>query len=162
MDHGLELIIGILEILKIEVFIVPIILEILEIGVFQFLIYWKYLKSVFPISDMVEILAAGGRLQGLGSGGLGLFVGVCSWNFVTCPISGNSAFLSCGVIWGTDTDGDGDGDGGDDADNSPICPDPHHAQGPNIPFEDQSLTSINHRHRDMEELKFPKSVCLTG
>ena len=29
---------------------------------------------LFPISDMVEIRAAGGRLQGLGSGGLGLFL----------------------------------------------------------------------------------------
>ena len=33
MDHGLGLIIGILEILEIEVFIIPIILEILEIEV---------------------------------------------------------------------------------------------------------------------------------
>ena len=35
MDHGLGLIIGILEILEIEVFIVPMILEILEIAVFS-------------------------------------------------------------------------------------------------------------------------------
>ena len=47
MDHGLELIIGILEILEIEVFIFPIILEILEISIFQFLISWKYWKSQF-------------------------------------------------------------------------------------------------------------------
>ena len=47
MDHGLGLIIGILEILEIEVFIFPIILEILEISIFQFLISWKYWKSQF-------------------------------------------------------------------------------------------------------------------
>ena len=29
---------------------------------------------LFPISDMVEMRAAGGRLQGLGSAGLGLFL----------------------------------------------------------------------------------------
>ena len=34
MDHGLELVIGILEILEIEVFIFPIILEILENSIF--------------------------------------------------------------------------------------------------------------------------------
>ena len=35
MDHGLELIIGILEILKIGIFIIPIILEILGISISQ-------------------------------------------------------------------------------------------------------------------------------
>ena len=56
MDHDLELIIPILEILESEVFIfarildvveisvflIPHILEILEICFFQFLIWWKY------------------------------------------------------------------------------------------------------------------------
>jgi len=61
MDHELELIIPILELLGSPTFF--IIQEIL----------WKYCKSAFPISDMVEMWAAGGRLQGLGSGGLVCF-----------------------------------------------------------------------------------------
>ena len=51
MDHGLELIIGILEILEIEVFIFPRILEILEISVFQFSTILEILEiSVFQLS----------------------------------------------------------------------------------------------------------------
>ena len=61
MDHNLELIIPILEILEIEV---------------SNILYnpGKIANLLFPISDMVEMRAAGGRLQGLGSGGLGLFL----------------------------------------------------------------------------------------
>ena len=51
MDHGLGLIIGILEILEIEVFIFPRILEILEISVFQFSTILEILEiSVFQLS----------------------------------------------------------------------------------------------------------------
>ena len=51
MDHGLELIIGILELLEIDVFIFPIILEILEISIFQFSTILEILEiSVFQLS----------------------------------------------------------------------------------------------------------------
>ena len=57
MDHGLGLIIGILEILEIEVFMFPIILEILEISVFQVLVSWKYWKSeFFNFPGILEVL----------------------------------------------------------------------------------------------------------
>ena len=75
MDHSSELFILILEILEmksptfsiiletweISVFLISHILEILEICFLQFLTWWKYGRR------------AGGRLQGLGSGGLVFF-----------------------------------------------------------------------------------------
>ena len=75
MYPELELFIPILEILEIEVFnilynpgnieywifLFSHILEILDVGIFQ-------------VSHILEIRAAGGRLQGSGSGGLGLFL----------------------------------------------------------------------------------------
>ena len=71
MDHGLGLIIGILEILEIEVFIFPIILEILEISIFQVLVSWKYWKSQFfnfpGILEVLKTFFAGGR-AGAGRG----------------------------------------------------------------------------------------------
>ena len=73
MDHGLGLIIGILEILEIEVFIIPIILEILEISVFQVLVSWRYWKSQFfnfpGILEVLKTFFAGGRGSGVGGGG---------------------------------------------------------------------------------------------
>ena len=72
MDHGLGLIIGMLEILEIEVFIIPIILEILGISVFQFLVSWKYWKSQFfnfpGILEVLKTFFAGGRAGGRGPG----------------------------------------------------------------------------------------------
>ena len=59
------------------------ILEVLEIWCFYFVLSWKYWKlksSTFSI--ILEIRAAGGRLQGLGSVGLGLF-----WNIVPEKVS---------------------------------------------------------------------------
>ena len=63
MEHGLELISPILEILEIEVFISPITLEILEISVFQFLLSWKYWKSAFFIF-LISWKYADGRAGG--------------------------------------------------------------------------------------------------
>ena len=84
MDHGLGLFVVILEILEIEVFIFPRISVFfdfshpgnLEIGFFQFLIWWKYGR---------RRAAPGVRLWGPW-----IIFGVGSWNFVTCPISGNN------------------------------------------------------------------------
>ena len=83
MDHDLELIIPILEILEIEVFIFPRILEILEIPVFQFSTILEILEiEVSIIPRILEIRAggggqaeAGGRLQGLCCAALDYF-----WN----------------------------------------------------------------------------------
>ena len=53
-------------------------------------------NMLFPISHMVEIRAAGQRLQGLGSGGFRdawILFGVCFWICLTCPILGNHMFL---------------------------------------------------------------------
>ena len=57
MDHGLGLIIGILEILEIEVFIFPRILEILGISVFQFSHILEILEiSIFIFPHNIENL----------------------------------------------------------------------------------------------------------
>ena len=82
MDHGLELISPGLEILEIEVS--NILYNLGNIGNLSFSIVsdpGNIGNQFFPISDMVEMRAAGGRLQGLGSGGLGLFLEHGSWNF---------------------------------------------------------------------------------
>ena len=71
MDHTLELIIPYPLIFKTSSY--P---EILDILFFYFLLSWKYWKLKSPtFSIILEIRAAGGRLQGLGSGGLDYF-----WN----------------------------------------------------------------------------------
>ena len=67
MDHGLELIIPILEILEIEV--CDILYNPGNIGNLSFsnFSYPGHIGNLlFPISGMVEMRAAGGRLQGLG------------------------------------------------------------------------------------------------
>ena len=71
MDHGLGLIIGILQILEIEVFIIPIILEILKISIFQFLISWKYWKSQFSYFLIILNTFFNGGAGGRGVGGPG-------------------------------------------------------------------------------------------
>ena len=94
MDHDLQLIIRILEILEIEVFIIPIILEILEIVVSIipiWLKYWKFKSPLFPYGATGN--TGGGRAApGVRLRGAWFFLGPCSWNFVTCPISGNNTF----------------------------------------------------------------------
>ena len=110
MDHHLELIIPILEILEIEVS--NILYNPGNIGNLSFS-NSSYTGNIgnllFSISHMVEMRAAGGRLQGLGSEGLAFlffffcfcFFGACSWNFVTCPISGNNTFPRFWCLFGT-------------------------------------------------------------
>ena len=75
MDHGLELIIPMLEILEIQVS--NILYNPGNLGNLSFSNF-SYPGNIgnllFPISDMVEMRAAGGQLQGLGSGGLVLFL----------------------------------------------------------------------------------------
>ena len=61
MDHDLELVSPILEILEIEVSNIPC--NPGNVG-----------NPLFLFSHILEMRAAGGRLQGLGSGGLGLFL----------------------------------------------------------------------------------------
>ena len=94
MDRGLESIIPILEILELEVS--NILYHPGCIGNFSFS-HFSYPGNIgnllFPISNMVEMRAAGGRLQGIGSREFFLFFfGARSSNFVTCPISGNNSF----------------------------------------------------------------------
>ena len=66
-----------------------------NIGKLTFSIF-SYSRNIenllFLLSHVLEMQAAGGRLQGLGSGGLGFLFGPCSWNFVKCPISRSSTF----------------------------------------------------------------------
>ena len=74
MDHNLELIVSGLEILGVEVS--NILYNPGNIGNLSFsnFSYPGNIGSLlFPISDMVEIRAPGGRLQGLGSGRLSFF-----------------------------------------------------------------------------------------
>ena len=86
MDHGLELIIPILEILEIEVSIIPIWLK-----------SWKLKSPWFPYGRNT----GGGRAApGVRLRGAWIIFGVCSWNFVTCPIWGNNRFRWFGVILG--------------------------------------------------------------
>ena len=78
MDHDLELLSPILEILDIEVS--NILYNPGDVGKLAFSIssYPGNLgNQLFQVSHVLEMLAAGGRLQGLGSGGL-VFLGPCS------------------------------------------------------------------------------------
>ena len=110
---------------------------------FHFLLSWKYgkLKSPLFLGSWKYRRRAGGggrAAPGVVLCCLGLFLGPCSWNFATCPISGNNTVLRFGVI--LDPFGI-------------LTPTTtrqqlshlarhldHHAQGPNIPFG-ESLTS---------------------
>ena len=102
MDHGLEFIIPILEILEVEVS--SILYNPGNIGKLTFSIF-SYPGNIgnllFLFSHVLKIWAAGGRLQGLGSGGLHFFGEPFSWNFVTCPISGNDTFPRSWSLFGS-------------------------------------------------------------
>ena len=96
MDHDLELIIPILEILEIAFFSFPRILEILEIQVFQFstiLEIWEIEVSMIP--RVLEIWAVGGRLQGFCCAALDYFwdpvpgLGICRDVFTTFALLWN-------------------------------------------------------------------------
>ena len=75
MDHGVSIIPRILEILEIEVS--NILYNPGNIGNWIFSIFsypGNTGNRILLFSHILEIRAAGGRLQGLGSGGLGLFL----------------------------------------------------------------------------------------
>ena len=141
MDHGIELNIPVLEILEIEVS--NMLYNPGNMGSLSFsnLSYPGNIGNLlFPISDMVEMRAAGERLQGQGSAGL-VFFRIMFLDF--CDISNLSKqHFSCfldrfGVILGIDGDGD------DGVPTTLICgqtPGPSRP-GTKYPVRGRSLTS---------------------